>query len=131
MSQHNSELSQLPISGALSGMAIGLCTIISSTRCFGNERVVFWRESSSGLNKLAYFLGKNISEGPRLLTLPAFYLIIFQAFTSVTSGFGGLSEYVILLASVWAVSGLGYCVSLTVAPANSQLAGVLCVLMST
>lgn len=130
MSQRNTELTQLPVSGALSGMAIGLTTIISSTRCFGNERIVFWRETSSGSNRLAYFLGKNISELPRLVFIPFFYLMIFQAFTSVSDDSGGFSEFVILLAAVWAVSGLGYCVSLSVSPSNSQLAGVLVVLVS-
>eukprot|EP01047_Picozoa_sp_COSAG01_P043414 COSAG01_NODE_3852_length_5629_cov_3.080108_10_plen_88_part_00 len=32
--------------------------------------------------------------------------------------------------AVWAVSGLGYCVSVVVSPANSQLAGVLVVLIN-
>lgn len=130
MSQRNTELTQLPVSGALSGMAIGLTTIISSTRCFGSERIVFWREAASGTNRLAYFLGKNLSELPRLVFVPFFYLMIFQAFLGVTDDLGGFSEYVLLLASVWAVSGLGYCVSLSVSPTNSQLAGVLVVLMS-
>lgn len=129
MSQHNSELAQLPVSGALTSLAIGLTTIISSTRCFGNERVVFWRESASGLNRWAYFIGKNLSEIPRLLFIPLFYLVIFQQMTSIETGYHGLSEYMVLLAAVWSVSGLGYCVSLLVSPANSQLAGVLVVLM--
>ena len=123
------QLAQLPISGALTSLAIGLTTIISSTRCFGNERVVFWREAASGLNRGASFLGKNLSELPRLLFIPLFYLVIFQQMTSIESGYHGLSEYVVLLAAVWSVSGLGYCVSLFVSPANSQLAGVLVVLM--
>eukprot|EP01047_Picozoa_sp_COSAG01_P043412 COSAG01_NODE_3852_length_5629_cov_3.080108_8_plen_91_part_00 len=58
MSQKNSELKGMPVLCALSGLAIGLTTIISSTRCFGAERIVFWRESSSGLNRVAYFLGE-------------------------------------------------------------------------
>jgi hypothetical protein len=123
------QLAQLPVSGALTSLAIGLTTIISSTRCFGNERVVFWRESASGLNRWAYFLGKNLSELPRLLFIPLFYLVIFQEMTSIQTGYLGLSEYMVLLAAVWSVSGLGYCVSLFVSPANSQLAGVLVVLM--
>eukprot|EP01050_Picozoa_sp_SAG11_P015625 SAG11_NODE_2047_length_3884_cov_1.573844_7_plen_342_part_00 len=85
MANKNTELKQLPISGALSGLAIGLTTIISSTRCFGAERIVFWRESSSGLNHLAYFLGKNIAEVPRLFFVPLFYFVIFQATTAIHS----------------------------------------------
>ena len=76
------ELAGLPITSALSGLAIGLTTIISSTRCFGSERIVFWRESASGLDRLAYFVGKNIAEIPRLVFIPGFYLVIFTALTS-------------------------------------------------
>ena len=82
MSQRNADLAGLPITSALSGLAIGLTTIISSTRCFGSERIVFWRESASGLNRLAYFVGKNIAEIPRLVFIPGFYLVIFTALTS-------------------------------------------------
>jgi len=39
-------------------------------------------------------------------------------------------QYIILLNAVWAVSGLGYLVSVVVKPLNSQLAGVLIVLLS-
>jgi ABC-type multidrug transport system ATPase subunit len=128
LAQRNTELTQLPISGALSGLGIGLTTIISSTRCFGDERIVFWREAASGLSRPAYFIGKNIAEIPRLVFIPGFYLVIFTAVTGNTDHHAG--EYWVLLFAVWAVSGLGYLVSVLVKPLNSQLAGVLVVLVS-
>ena len=128
LSQRNTELKQLPISGALSGLAIGLTTIISSTRCFGNERIVFWREAAAGMSKPAYFIGKTIAEIPRLFFIPGFYLVIFTAVTG--SNDHHVDEYWILLFAVWAVSGWGYLVSVLVKPLNSQLAGVLVVLIS-
>ena len=128
MAQRNTELKQLPISGALSGLGIGLTTIISSTRCFGNERIVFWREAAAGLSRPAYFVGKNIAELPRLSFIPGFYLVIFTAVTG--SDEHHLDEYWVLLFAVWAVSGLGYLVSVLVKPLNSQLAGVLVILVS-
>ena len=39
MAQKNIQLLQLPLSGALIGLGIGLTTITSSTRLFGRERV--------------------------------------------------------------------------------------------
>jgi hypothetical protein len=128
MSQKNTRLLQLPISGALIGLGIGLTTITSSTRTFGNERIVFWRESASGLNRLAYFLAKNLSEVPRLVFIPLYWQMIFQATTAVVSTHNGGTEYVVLLAAVWAVSGMGYLVSLLLKPTTSQLAVVLVVL---
>ena len=45
----------------MSGLAVGLTTLLASLRPFGNERAVFWRESASGVNKFAYFLGAAFS----------------------------------------------------------------------
>eukprot|EP01052_Picozoa_sp_SAG31_P028502 SAG31_NODE_2757_length_5139_cov_2.828968_2_plen_238_part_00 len=112
----------------MSSLAIGLTTIVSSTRCFGDERVVFWREAAAGLNRHAYFFGKNIGELPRLFFVPAFYLLIFSSTTGLSNH--PTQQYVLLLAAVWAISGLGYFVSLVVSPKNAQLAGVLVVLLS-
>lgn len=63
-----------------------------------------------------------------MVFIPGFYLVIFTAVTG--SDDHHISEYWVLLFAVWAVSGLGYLVSVLVKPLNSQLAGVLVVLVS-
>ena len=78
LAQKNTALLQLPMSSALPAIAVGLTTIISSTRNFGNERVVYWREAASGLNRVAYFLAKNVADIPRLLLIPIFYFIMVR-----------------------------------------------------
>ena len=50
--------------------------------------------------------------------------------TTDVDGCADVKQYIILLNAVWAVSGLGYLVSVVVKPLNSQLAGVLIVLLS-
>ncbi len=59
-----------------------LLTVVGTShaqRVYGSdvERVVFWREESSGFNKLAYFLGKNIATIHTLLLIPAVFLATF------------------------------------------------------
>jgi hypothetical protein len=46
--------------GSLVSLSIGFTAMAASLRCFGTEKVIFWRESAAGINKVAYFLGKNI-----------------------------------------------------------------------
>ena len=62
-------------------LALGLTVSIASLRVFGNERVVFWRESAPGsgmkLSKLAYFTAKNVVELPRILVLSFFFVMSF------------------------------------------------------
>ena len=131
LAQKNTALLQLPMSSALPAIAVGLTTIISSTRNFGNERVVYWREAASGLNRVAYFLAKNVADIPRLLLIPIFYFIMVRPMAGLNPScprvsparrqfeFTGvlynndtservhmLGAYTILLFAVWAVSGV-------------------------
>ena len=43
-------------------MSIGLVAVTIASKTFYNERLVFWRESSMGGNRLAYFLAKNLTD---------------------------------------------------------------------
>ena len=47
---------------------------VHSFRLFGNEHVVFYREAASGSNRLAYFLGKNMSHLPYIFLAPLVFL---------------------------------------------------------
>jgi hypothetical protein len=63
-------------------LALGLTISIASLRVFGNERVVFWRESASGsgmqLDKLAYFIAKNLVEVMNWCSLRVAHLTHFN-----------------------------------------------------
>lgn len=118
----NSELQKLPATNNFTSMAIGFTTIQSSLRLFGGERVVFWREVSSGSSRLAYFMGKNLADIPRLFLIPAMYLSLFSGFNNGYSNAG--RRYIAILGAVWATSGIGYVASILFAPKNAQLGGV-------
>lgn len=129
---HNTDIQQLSASNNFTSMAVGFTTIQSSLKLFGNERVVFWREASAGSSRTAYFLGKNLSDLPRLLLVPAFYLALFLGFSGVHEN--NLVRYWSLLMGVWATSGIGYMASTLFSPRSAQLGGVsltlICCLLS-
>ena len=128
----NTDIQKLPASNNFTSMAVGFTTIQSSLRLFGGERVVFWREAASGASRTAYFLGKNLSDIPRLVLVPAMYLSLFLGFSGVHEH--NTARYLSLLMAVWATSGLGYVASTLFSPRNAQLGGVsltlVCCLLS-
>lgn len=85
----------LPGIGATCALTLGVCSVAASLRCvyrrtfcvgahtfcvcsiFGNERTIFWRESSVGVSTLAYFLGKNIAHMVNLACAPACFMLLF------------------------------------------------------
>jgi hypothetical protein len=75
-------------------MAIGLAAVTRSIRTFYPERVVYWREASSGANKLSYFLAKNLAD---LETTAVCTLVFLCFFFMVTSPSGGFGEYYLLI----------------------------------
>ncbi|KAL8934548.1 MAG: hypothetical protein Q9211_005166, partial [Gyalolechia sp. 1 TL-2023] len=57
----------VPLMALLVGIAIGLIASAPGVRIFGEEKLVYWREASSGHSRLAYYLGKVLSTAPRML----------------------------------------------------------------
>lgn len=96
-------------------------------RIFGAERVVFWRESASGINTLAYFLGKDLSYIPNMLVAPLLFEALFYSITAPRSTFIDL-YFILLCVEIVSVS-LGFLVSIVVKPSVSQLTGVVIVMI--
>ncbi|KAI4178861.1 MAG: hypothetical protein LQ346_007331, partial [Caloplaca aetnensis] len=57
----------VPLMALLVAIAIGLIASSPGVKIFGEEKLVYWREASSGHNRLAYYLGKVLSTFPRML----------------------------------------------------------------
>eukprot|EP00794_Sanderia_malayensis_P016777 gene16777-18472_t len=113
----------------MSSMAIGLVSCIPALRMFGQSRPVFWRESGAGVNRLSYFLAGNFAQLPQIVLMPIIYLSLQYTFTAPR---GFLKEhYMVTLATWFAVSGMGYCISCIFNPRNAQMATVLFILISS
>ncbi|KAL8644481.1 MAG: hypothetical protein Q9210_007234, partial [Variospora velana] len=61
------DYASVPQMALLVGIAIGLIASSPGVKIFGEEKLVYWREASSGHNRLAYYLGKVFSTFPRML----------------------------------------------------------------
>ena len=61
------DYSSVPQMALLVGIAIGLIASSPGVKIFGEEKLVYWREASSGHNRLAYYIGKVLSTVPRML----------------------------------------------------------------
>ena len=87
-------------------MAIGLVAATIGTRTFGSERKVFWRETASGGNTLAYFLSKMLVELP-YIALNALVLVTSMfLLLSPVGGFG--AHYLNIFLLEFVTYGLGY-----------------------
>jgi hypothetical protein len=118
---------QVPIVNLYVSLAMGFSATQHSLRLFGAERTVFAREAITGINRVAYFLGKNIASLADLFILPFIFLSMFYSFSNPR---GSFAHYLTLLvAAQWALSGIGYVISVVLDPAKAQLAAVVVALV--
>ncbi|XP_048580438.1 putative white-brown complex homolog protein 30 [Nematostella vectensis] len=122
-------LDQFFVLQTLSSLAIGLTAMLSALRCFGNTRTTFWRESSTGINRLSYFLAVNVVQLPILVVTPMMYLSLLYPLVA-PRGFL-MYHYIATLAAQFACTGMGYAISTLFNPKNSQMASVTFALISS
>lgn len=82
----------------------------SAVSTFGNERVVFWRDTSAGMPTLPYFLAKSIADWPRLVLGAFLYSLGFTIFYPYRSSYSNLLVIAILV--YLAAFNMGYFVSM-------------------
>ena len=63
-------------------ICFGCLEILAALKCYQRDRVVVWRESSSGVSMLAYFVARNVCKLPVL----AYRAVIFTAVTASVIG---------------------------------------------
>ena len=115
----------------MTSLTIGMTTALSSLSVFGSERIVAWREATSGagmsLPTGPYFLAKVIMELPRLLLFQISTLSFLYPMASPRTPF---SEWLgVALCGSFAASGWAYIASVSLEPKTAQLAVVVCMLI--
>jgi ABC-type multidrug transport system ATPase subunit len=114
----------IPLIGLMTSIGLSLPAAMAGLRVFGPERVVYWREASSGINTIAYFLGKDVAHIPSLIILPMLFTLVFISIRFVMgASFGQI--YTIYLLLWWGSTGLSYIISVTFAPNLATLASVV------
>ncbi|KAL6078973.1 ABC drug exporter AtrF [Balamuthia mandrillaris] len=109
----------------LTCLAIGLTAVATSLGVFGNERLVFWRESSSGMSETAYFIGKNLAGFFSITLPPLLYMAIFYWLTTPDVPFE--KWYGVLVCVQFVCVGMAYLISILIKPERSLIVGVVVV----
>lgn len=100
-------------------IAVSLLCKIGALRSFSLEKLQYWRERSSGMSSLAYFLSKDTIDHFNTLVKPIVYLSMFYFFNNPRSSI--LDNYAVLVALVYCVTGIGYLFAICFQPGSAQL----------
>ncbi|KJE94832.1 multidrug resistance protein [Capsaspora owczarzaki ATCC 30864] len=104
-------------------MGIGVMATAVSVRTFGDERIVYWRDASSGINTLAYFIGKCVVDFAKFLFFTWSFLATFMLVAAPFGSFNGYFQ--VVLAVIWCMSSLGYITSIVLSRQNSGFTAVM------
>lgn len=100
-----------------------LLIMIASLRTFSNDKLTFWRESASGINRVAFFLAKDVVDLFNVVIKPVIYLSMFYFFSNPRSTF--VSNFTVTLVLVYCVTGIAYICSILLEPAPAQLVSAM------
>jgi len=118
----------LPGQFVMAVLGLSLSAVSSASTIFGSERTIFWRESSAELKTLPYFIAKTLAHTLNILVGSLCYLALFYQLVTPFASFQ--SMYFIAFFTYWTAASLGYIVSIVFNPSQSQLWGVLAILLS-
>ncbi|KAF9092099.1 hypothetical protein BGX29_010606 [Mortierella sp. GBA35] len=104
-------------------IALGVCFagISVGTTTFGNEKIVYWREKSSGLLTLPYYIAKVIADIPRIVLAGIMFSISLVIFFNERSNYFYLVFIIIMLYAV--AFAMGYLLSALVPQNRVALVG--------
>uniref|UniRef100_A0A0E0GXY1 ABC transporter domain-containing protein n=1 Tax=Oryza nivara TaxID=4536 RepID=A0A0E0GXY1_ORYNI len=104
-------------------IAVSLLCKIAALRSFSLERLQYLRERESGMSSLAYFLARDTIDHFSTIVKPIVYLSMFYYFNNPRSTI--TDNYIILLALVYCVTGIGYTFAICFNPGSAQLCSAL------
>lgn len=100
-------------------IALSLLCMISALRTFSNDKLQYWRESASGINRVAYFLAKDTVDHFNTVIKPVVFLSMFYFFNNPRSSF--VENFTVTLALVYCVTGIAYVFAITSDSGPAQL----------
>uniref|UniRef100_A0A452YBA4 ABC transporter domain-containing protein n=1 Tax=Aegilops tauschii subsp. strangulata TaxID=200361 RepID=A0A452YBA4_AEGTS len=87
-------------------IAVSLLCQLAALRSFSPERLQYWRERESGMSSVAYFLARDTIDHFNTVVKPIVFLSTFYFFNNPRSTLR--DNYLVLLALVYCVTGIGY-----------------------
>ncbi|KAJ3246671.1 hypothetical protein HDU78_006421 [Chytriomyces hyalinus] len=113
----------LSLYGTLLGLAIAMTAGPAGVRLFFSDKAVYWRERSSGINPLAYFIGKTISSIFRIFLAALHLTALYVYLTKPT--FELQLQYALIFSNYFAIYGMSMAVSMTVRQESAHLLAVV------
>jgi len=104
-------------------IAVSLLCKIAALRSFSLEWLQYKRERESGMSSLAYFLAKDTIDHFSTVVKPIVYLSMFYYFNNPRSTIA--DNYIVLLALVYSVTGMGYTFAICFNPGSAQLCSAI------
>ena len=117
------DYSSVPQMALLVGIAIGLIASSPGVKIFGEEKLVYWRESSSGHNRFAYYIGKVLSTLPRMLIASVHFTATFLLLSTPRITWG--AAFVANLLYFYCIYGLASMVSMITRREDGPLLAVM------
>lgn len=100
----------VPQIGLLGAMAIGLAASAPGVKVFGEEKLVYYRETASGHSRFAYYVGKVLSTLLRIVLSSFHFTVFFGVLATPLMGFGQM--FVANFMYFWCIYGLAGCVAM-------------------
>ena len=107
----------------LAVLALGVLSCVSALKMFGNDRIVFWRESSAGISITAYWWAVTLLHLP--FTLIFSFLFVAPLWNLIVPDVSFLSTWWVFIGVHFACSGGGMLLSVCFAPISALLSGVM------
>ena len=127
MVSHSVNYTSAPQLGLLGAMAIGLAASAPAVKVFGEEKLIFNREASSGHSMSAYYVGKMVSVLPRLF-IASLHFSVFMGILA-TPLMSWVEMFIANLLYFFCVYGLASCVGMLVKREDGPLLAVMCSLI--
>lgn len=104
------DFSSVPEMSLLVGLAVGLTASSPGVKIFGEEKLIYIREASSGHNRFAYYIGKVLSTIPRMILANLHFTVLFLLLATPKISWG--AAFVANLLYFYCIYGLASCISM-------------------
>ncbi|KAJ3096207.1 hypothetical protein HK100_005627, partial [Physocladia obscura] len=112
----------LGIVNMINGIVIALVAAPPGVKVFGEEMAVYYREAAAGHDKLAYFVGKNLSIVYRIALASAHFVAVYYLMAHPPIYLG--IQYVAVLLNFFGIYGISMIVSMFIRRENAPLMAV-------
>lgn len=117
------------VSITYSVVALGLMSTVGALNTFGSDRVVFFREAASGLNRLSHFLALETFDHVGTVLRSTTYFVMYYSFASPRAVIWQM--LLVSMAITYSCTGLAYVLSQLMDPAAAQLSAAVLALINT